>query len=237
MFSMIDSLISQATQYIRTGVHLRVIRDLMYAAMFYFELDRMPEYIDGRYICTGHIFCRLHLSRKGRESLYRQLVDTSSYFVIDGRPIPCVERVPSCIPPFVRKVRFTLQSMNDFVGITVRGVTLRPRSISGLPKTLKALVQAQVLEAPFGSTDHSRSAKILPERPPIRKHHRRRGGGLAARSCRTIRPSLSIQQQRSTCKPHTSSKSFSHAQHFSTSLALTDHERTPTVAPFPESLL
>jgi len=171
MFSMIDSLISQATQYIRTGVHLRVIRDLMYAAMFYFELDCMPDYVDGRYICTGHIFCRLNLSRKGRQTLYRQLLDSSSHFVIDGRPIPCVERIPSCIPPFIRKVRFTLQSMNEFVSITVRGVTLRPRTISGLPKTLKELAQAQVLDAPFGSTDHSRSAKILPELPMKRKFH------------------------------------------------------------------
>ena len=169
--SMIDSLISQATQHIRAGVHLRVIRDLMYAAMFYFELDCMPDYVDGRYICTGHIFCRLNLSRKGRETLYRQLLDTSSQFVIDGRPVPCVERMPSCIPPFMRKVRFTLPSMNDSVGITVRGVTLRQRTISGLPKTLKELAHAQVLDAPFGSTDHSRSVKMLPELPPKRKFH------------------------------------------------------------------
>ena len=61
--------------------------------------------------------------------------------------------------------------MNEFLSITVRGVTLRPRTISGLPKTLKELAQVQVLDAPFGSTDHSRSAKILPELPMKRKFH------------------------------------------------------------------
>ncbi len=167
--SAMASLKQQAEQHIASEARLKGIKDSMIASMFYFELEDIPKYLSGQYQCIGHVSCRLNLPQSARRRLYQQLMDSSAKFLIDGRPVSCVEVVPSLNIPFKRRLHFTLPSLTDMVYISIRGITFRPRMISGLPKSLDDLIAAQKLDAPFGRADHVQREKPLPELPRKRK--------------------------------------------------------------------
>jgi len=87
------------------------------------------------------------------------------------RLVPCVQTVPKGMPPFRRRVEFTLKSMEDEVQILIQGLTTQPTRISGMPKPLHQLVAAQGMQSPFGLNNHSRSERPLPKTPSKRKLH------------------------------------------------------------------
>ncbi|KAI9715117.1 MAG: hypothetical protein M1828_001052 [Chrysothrix sp. TS-e1954] len=166
--TIMDSLKSRAVRYASTGSQLKPIRDSMFAAMFYFELETLPRSIDGKVECAGNIYCRVDLTVAGRRSLYSELVGIGAFFLIDGRPVPCVDSIPACCPPFKRAIKFSLRSLDDMVRITIRNVTMQPRFISGVPRTVEGIISAQQLYAPFGRKDHT-TDKSLPPLPWKRK--------------------------------------------------------------------
>ena len=181
--SSIPSLKSQATEAIcSTENDIRTIIDNMKATIFYFELDSLPTYANGQYQATGFIFCRLDLPSEGRRHLYLQLVETSSWFIVQGQPFACVESIPQSLPPFKRRVRFAVDAPNDIVSISIRGITSASKLISGFPTTVQGLIDHQKLDSPFGTIDHIRTEKPLPSIPSKRvsarpdrgnrKHHR-----------------------------------------------------------------
>jgi hypothetical protein len=148
---------------------LKPVLDSIYASMFYFEFDEPPTPRGQGYHCTGTIFCRLRLSEDGRRAFYSKLKATSSYFLICGQPVACVERLTKSAPLFKKGISFTLSSLDELVRITLRGLPSQPLAISGLPRSAKEIVEAQGLVAPFGRADHASPEKPLPLLPAKRK--------------------------------------------------------------------
>lgn len=126
----------------------------MLASMFYFEFERLPTWNGTHYLCAGNIFTRTQLPADGRRILLDELTSTSSFFLLRGVPVVCVPRRNKHTPPFKRAVQFQLESLEDTVAITLRGITSEPCTISGLPKCATDIIAAQGLYAPFGRSDH-----------------------------------------------------------------------------------
>ena len=165
----IDELREQANTYVRTDHIIQPVFDSVIASLFFFEFEDIPVDTGSSYSCIGHIFCRLALPVAGRKLLYRKLHTSSSYFLVSGKPVVCVERVSSGIPLFRRRVTFQLESLDEQVAITLRGITSMPHTISGLPRIANDLIKLQGLDAPFGSADYSLVGKPLPQVPAKRK--------------------------------------------------------------------
>lgn len=165
--SAISTLKKQAHNWIRSNQRFLLTLDAVYASMFYFELDCHPVHTGDSYECTGHVYCRSNVPIKGRRELYTRLRATSSYFLIMGDPTCCIEDIPvvSAVPPFQKQLRFTLETLEDAIGITLTGITSLPTTISGLPKTAAQMIQAQQLKSPFGRVDCSQREKRLPPTP------------------------------------------------------------------------
>jgi hypothetical protein len=141
------------------------ILDAMIASLFYFELDGLPETRRGELFCSGHIYCRADLRADGLRYLYTRLRDTSSWFLVQGNPVKCVERIPKSLPPFKRKVGFRVKHDDELVTISIRGITRTSISISGFPTTVRQLVMCQRLDVVFGTVDHMVKEKPLPAIP------------------------------------------------------------------------
>ncbi|KAL1629898.1 hypothetical protein SLS56_005168 [Neofusicoccum ribis] len=92
--SSMERLRRQAEKYINSSLIIKPVRDAMFASMFYFELEDIPVYRDGSYLCIGVIFCRMNLCKEARKAFYEDLISSPSYFLIDGQPIRCVETIP-----------------------------------------------------------------------------------------------------------------------------------------------
>ena len=168
--SSIGDLLEETQRHIeRNPCEIQQVLDSIYASIFYFELDTLPRYVDGLYHCSGMILCRLSLGKHARQSLYQWLIDSSAYFLINGRPVICASSVPEGIPPFKCRIHFSIQTLEDSLGISIRGVTKSPKLISGFPRSVLSLVQCQMLYAPFGRIDHS-TEKNLPNLPSKRKY-------------------------------------------------------------------
>ena len=163
----IDALKAQAQSWIQVNQRFLPSLDSIYASMFYFELAEYPGYYDNAYKCVGHIYCRLDMSFQGRRRLYEKLDSTSSYFLVLGHPTRCVDYIPTCspVPPFKRRLQFTVETLDEDVGITLLGLTSSPKTISGLPQTVAELVRKQQLRSPFGRADCTGEEKALPPTP------------------------------------------------------------------------
>ena len=144
---------------------LEVVTNSLIASLFYFELDTLPDHSDSGVVCKGTIFCRLQLPRAGRKALLAYLKEHNAFFLINGRPLRAVDVIPRCAPPFRQKVSVQVSSADDTIGISLRHSSMSPNLISGLPKTVKALIDLQMLNAPFGRPDHEQSEKPLPQPP------------------------------------------------------------------------
>ncbi|KAK5128199.1 hypothetical protein LTR08_004067 [Meristemomyces frigidus] len=163
------TLKTQAQDYARASGSLQPALDSIVASSFYYEMEDMPVFANGLYHCVGHIFCRLPLPQEGRRRLYTELMSTSSYFIVLGHPVACIERITKNLPMFKRRVQFTLGSLDDNINITLRGIVPTPLTISGLPKTARQLIDLQGLYAPFGRMDYTRAERCLPQIPLKRK--------------------------------------------------------------------
>lgn len=164
-----------AEQYAQTSSAIVSAREALLASMFYFELEDVPIFEGDAYKCTGVIFCRINLSREAREALYRELLALSYCFLVEGRPIRCVETVPKGIPLYRKRVDFRVPSLDSNVLITLGG-SASSHYISGLPKSLNDLMACQRLDAPFGRVNHQSFGRSLPALPIKRKRGKPESG-------------------------------------------------------------
>ena len=141
---------------------ITAVIDAMKASIFYFELDDLPRLEAGEFQCSGHIYCRADLQADGLRYLYTRLQDTSSWFLIQGDPSKCVDRIPRSLPPFKRRVCFRVKHDDELITMSIRGITNTSKSISGFPTTLQQLIRRQGLDSAFGTVDHSVNEKPLP---------------------------------------------------------------------------
>jgi hypothetical protein len=143
--------------------------DSVLASMFYFELDRLPTRDDSGFSCSGTIFCRLNLPVDGLRQLHFRLVETSSWFIIQGCPVVCSQGIPKGLPPFRKRITFRVESRDELITLSVRGITSKTRQLSGFPTTLGFLIKDQQLDYPFGTIDHKSADKPLPATPIKRR--------------------------------------------------------------------
>ncbi|KAH9873411.1 hypothetical protein IAQ61_004034 [Plenodomus lingam] len=140
--------------------------DAIIASMFYFELDVVPVLRKDGFHCSGFIHCRNNLPLQGRTYLYQRLKETSSWFLINGNPIPCVQSIPvHQPPPFRRRVTFRAETMQESISFSIRGITATTLPLSGFPTTLQRLIDTQQLNSLFGTVDHAVQEKALPPVP------------------------------------------------------------------------
>ena len=146
------------------------IAQIMIASLFYFELDTIPERVDGKYISTGHIFCSVRYNNAAFHSLFNRLSNTSAYFLFNGDPLP-VASDSSC---FSREGNFRkcveLNTENTFT-IILKQTGSNPCDISGSPFSIQRLIKAQGLDATFGKSNH-RKRQILDFPNGIKKRQR-----------------------------------------------------------------
>jgi hypothetical protein len=149
---------------------ITAILDSIIASIFYFELDSdgLPKSSKSGYTCSGHIFCRLNMPSRGLQFLYNRLLQTSSRFLIQGNPIPCIQTVPKGLPPFRQRVTLHVDSLDASIVFSIRGITSTSKLLSGFPTTLRNLIRKQQLDSPFGTIDHRTEGKPLPAIPSKR---------------------------------------------------------------------
>lgn len=159
--SSIDHLASLMEINIAVSPDTHAFIGNLLSSMFYFSLDTVNNVGDDRYQCSGQILCRLELPREGRQALYQRMTDAGAHFVVDGRPVPCLKKMPQNAPRYKCNISFTVGDLSDLLVISLNGLTKDSWPISGLPRSLLGLMKAQGLSAAFGRIDHHRSASII----------------------------------------------------------------------------
>ncbi len=128
------------------------------AELFVFELDlgRPFQFINGTYECTGRILCRLRAKTPELDALIAQLAKASAVLLLEDRILPGSFQDRSARSDdgnFQKEVRFRTLSRTEPFKISLReGGDDSP--ISGSPFTLQSLIEAQSLDARFGTRDH-----------------------------------------------------------------------------------
>lgn len=125
------------------------IAERLIASLFYFELDAVPEKIDGRYFVSGCILCDIAISEPAFPGLFRCLDSTSAQFWINRCPMTDVVEKNSFdrYGNFRKKVALTTDGVFD---IALKRGGLEACSISGTPFSLPRLIALQGLTAVFG---------------------------------------------------------------------------------------
>lgn len=95
-------------------------------------------------------------------------MDSNSYFIINGHLVQCVQTIPCNLPPFRRRIKFTVDDLANNLHISLRGWTRQPSEISGLPRSVEELIEVQGLAAAFGRLDH-RSTKSTTSSVPQKR--------------------------------------------------------------------
>ena len=146
------------------------------ASKFYFELAGLPKRVNGRYIGTGHILCSILGKEPAFAVLIKRLASSCTQLYLNAEPIPGRWDDPCCLDKngnFFKRVQL---SVVDRISISLRTQDSLDGSypVSGLPSTVDKLVQAQGLNAYFGTAEH-------------RKRKRSSSDGLESRKRRCIR--------------------------------------------------
>jgi hypothetical protein len=154
-------------EFLQDDQWLRPFMDNWIASLFYFEIQRIQANGD-HYICFGVIQCREHLPAQGLQSLYRRLIDTKAYFLIDGTPVPCVKQkvqiIPRVVSPFRCVVKVIVQDLDQSLSICLGGITEERWPISGMPMSIYENTSVLGWNAPFGRSDFQINPSSLSNR-------------------------------------------------------------------------
>lgn len=80
-----QELWSQARAELSASKDLDNLARCVVASLFYFELESIPVYGEGRISGTGHILCRLRFGDPALEALLGQLSRSSAMFILGSR--------------------------------------------------------------------------------------------------------------------------------------------------------
>jgi hypothetical protein len=123
------------------------------ASLFYFKLDSVPERHNGNFVCSGRILCLLSGNDPAFQKLMEKLSAESAQFLLDDYPI-CMVDGPFCLSND-GNFRKTIEviTAGQFAISLKRGQT-ELWSVSGSPFSVESLVTEQMLDTPFGRSDH-----------------------------------------------------------------------------------
>jgi hypothetical protein len=146
------------------------------AELFVFELENVPRKENGRYSCTGYIFCCHRAGTPTLEALLARLMKSSAKFLLRGRTLPGSIRDRSSLARdgnFRKRVCFDVNSKQDLVSLHLREGSSESYNISGSPFSVTWLIEAQGLGRPFGRSDGvKRKRKDSDEGLPRRRQRR-----------------------------------------------------------------
>ena len=154
---------------LRKSVHLQPqgskdrasIAYALLAASFYFELDVLPKFEAGRYVCQGTIRCRNQFERVWK-SLTR-LKHAPLDFATETEHLGLLTPDDICVHCHLygKKVQFNVRRLEELVSISLRVNELERRKISGCPHDVHWFIRQQRLDAPFGRADHDMPARWI----------------------------------------------------------------------------
>lgn len=142
------------------------------ASLFYFELESIPERINGKSVGRGHIQCSIRRHHPGFSLLLDRLSSCSAVFYLDDDPIPGKVGDGSFLGAdgnFRKQVELNVR---DRVTISLRQGNSEPYNISGSPFTIERLILAQGLDAHLGTANHRKRKSS--ESYTLREEKRRR---------------------------------------------------------------
>jgi len=126
----------------------------MLASLFYFELESMPEKMNGKFVAVGHIQCSERRRDPAFSLLLHRLSDCSATFYLDDCPILGRFGGNSFLDVdgnFRKRVEL---SVSDKFTICLKQGHSEPCNISGSPYSIQRLILAQSLHAYLGTADH-----------------------------------------------------------------------------------
>lgn len=133
------------------------------AELFVFELEHRPAREHGKYICVGHILCRLRANHPAFGVLISQLLKSSAKFLLQGHPLEGSMRDGSYLDAggnFSKRVTVELADGRSDIEIQLQDGASEPCNISGSPFTVDSLVAAQQLDASFGTPHHAKRKRV-----------------------------------------------------------------------------
>ncbi|KIV98622.1 uncharacterized protein PV09_09590, partial [Verruconis gallopava] len=145
-----------------------VVARKLTASLFYFELNAVPERINGDYRIRGSILCTLRYPDPAYKSLLEKFAHDSVEFYIDNIPLP---------GDFKEDLKFynsrhfrRLVSFNvaDDFSIRLRKPSMSPNHISGSPFSINSLLISQGFNNVFGRSDY-RKRKFIGDDTPSKK--------------------------------------------------------------------
>jgi hypothetical protein len=146
--------------------------DCLIASLFYFELDSMPEWRDGRYLLNGRILCSIRRNDTAFHGLLTKMAQIPAKFWInDGEIAKWVSDVPEKDQNFC--IRIQMETSDEFT-VSIRHICGTEYSISGSPFSVKSLVEAQGLHAHFGRADHGKRKRSRLDRDSQHRMKRQR---------------------------------------------------------------
>lgn len=123
----------------------------MVASLFYFELDALPQWCNGRYVLSGYVGCSIRSGDAALGALLQKLSSSRARFLVGDWAISDASYLGKdgnfCLRIDVEtrdRFAITLQLADEEAG----------SNISGSPFSVQRLVAAQGLDAPFGRPDH-----------------------------------------------------------------------------------
>ena len=144
----------------------------MVASLFYFELESIPEEIDGKSVGIGYIQCSLRKNSPAFLLLLHQLSRCSATFYLNDCAIPGRFGDTSCFGVdgnFYKRVEL---QVSDKFTISLKQDHWESCNISGSPYSVDSLIRAQDLDAYFGTAYHRKRKRTDTEDGTSRKRAR-----------------------------------------------------------------
>lgn len=143
------------------------------AELFVFELECQPLKEHGKYMCVGHILCRLRANHPALAGLIDLLSRNPTKILLQGHSLDGLTREGSYLDNggnFSKRVAVELVDRKSPIAIQLQEGTSEPSHISGSPFTIDSLVAAQHLDACFGTSHHLKRKRA----PDTRSRKRQR---------------------------------------------------------------
>lgn len=152
--SKIPELILKSQADLALAPKIDLVARRMVASLFYFELDALPQWRNGKYSFRGYIRCAIRYGDDALVALLHKLCSSHGRFLVgdwvvsNASDVSCIGTDSNfCISLDVEtkdKFAITLQLDDEEMG----------SDISGSPFSVRQLVAAQGLDAAFGCSDH-----------------------------------------------------------------------------------
>lgn len=150
--SQMEEIETAAHSHISEHPSLRNFSGRVRAELFYFELKCIPTY-EGSFLCKGHILCRLEGKSPAIRKFLQQLNQDKAHFKVQGRQVNLDFEAYEGRDLFCEDLMLFTSTRQESFHISLVAAT-GEHPISGSPFNINKLVEAQQLDAQFGTPDY-----------------------------------------------------------------------------------